>query len=143
MEYLLDTCVLSELVKKSPSALVSGWLKQQSEHRLYISVLTIGEIVKGIECLPDSVRKTTLTSWLENDLVNRFEGRIFDVDHAVAATWGRLAGESERRGKIVSPIDGLISATAQTHDCILVTRNTGDMPLDPKQLLNPWGNDSH
>lgn len=138
MQYLLDTCVLSELVKKTPSAHVIRWLRRQNEQHLYISALTIGEIAKGIERLPNSAKKATLSAWLEKDLLNRFEGRIFDVDHEVAAAWGRLAGESEGKRKTLSPIDGLISATALVHDCILVTRNTGDMPIAPTNLLNPW-----
>jgi len=138
MRYLLDTCVLSELVKKSPAAAVTKWLKRQDENNLFVSVLTLGEITKGIERLPDSARKSSLIQWLQTDLTMRFEDRIFDVDSKVASEWGTLAAESERKGKICSPIDGLISATAKVHGCVLVTRNTGDMPLPAKLLLNPW-----
>lgn len=138
MQYLLDTCVLSELVKKSPSAAVTKWLKRQDENNLFVSVLTFGEITKGIERLADSTKKSSLIRWLQSDLTRRFEGRIFDVDTEIAAAWGILSAESERRGKICSPIDGLIYATAKSNDCILVTRNTSDMPLPAKQLLNPW-----
>jgi hypothetical protein len=90
--YLLDTCVLSELAKPRPDAGVLGWLEEADEGRLYLSVVTLGELEKGIARLPASARRRRIERWVRQDLAARFEGRILDVDRAVAERWGRHFG---------------------------------------------------
>ena len=107
MKFLLDTCVISEFVSKKPSKTVFEWLNSKSENTLYISVLTIGELQKGISKLPKSKRKLNLQSWLDNELSLRFEGRMLDLTKDVMDKWGRLQGQSESNGKSLPIIDSL------------------------------------
>ncbi len=127
MKYLLDTCVVSELIKKLPNENVLSWLKNQDETNLYLSVLTFGEIQKGIEKAPDEKRKNKLIIWLEEDLRQRFKGRIISIDQNVAIKWGEIQGITEKAGKTMPSIDGLIAVSALVHRCTVVTRNTSDM----------------
>ena len=140
MKYLLDTCLISELVKKSPNASVLGWLDKQDEDQLYLSALTIGELQKGISKLADARKKEEFQIWLSSDLVSRFERRILNIDTEVAVRWGELIGEAERRGKRLPVIDSLIAATAAVHNLTVVTRNTGDLEKCAVRVLNPWKN---
>lgn len=138
MKYLLDTCIVSELIKESPSENVISWLKNQDEANLYLSVLTFGEIQKGIEKAPDERRKNKLTTWLEEDLKQRFKGRIIPIDQNVAIKWGEIQGITEKSGKTMPSIDGLIAVSALVYHCTVVTRNTSDMKNSTVELLNPW-----
>lgn len=122
MSYLLDTCVISELVKKTPRREVVEWVDAQEESTLYLSALTIGEIEKGIIKLPASARKTRLATWVRRDLPARFGGRVLPIVERVATRWGMITGESERRGLPLPVIDSLIAATAFVHDLQVVTR---------------------
>jgi predicted nucleic acid-binding protein len=140
VKYLLDTCLISELVKKSPNASVLGWLDKQDEDQLYLSALTIGELQKGISKLADARKKEELQIWLSSDIVFRFEGRILNIDTEVAAHWGRLIGEAESRGKRLPVIDSLIAATAAVHNLTVVTRNIGDLEECSVRVLSPWKN---
>ena len=140
MKYLLDTCLISELVKKSPNGSVLGWLDKQDEDQLYLSALTIGELQKGISKLADARKKEELQIWLSSDLVSRFERRILNIDTEVAVRWVELIGEAERRGKRLPVIDSLIAATAAVHNLTVVTRNTGDLEKCAVRVLNPWKN---
>ncbi len=139
MKYLLDTCILSELTKKNPSNTLINWLSAQDESRLFISVLTIGEIHKGIEKLPDSAKKNTLHHWVNHDLKERFYNRILDLDLQTATTWGRIQASSEIQGRSMPVIDGLIAATGIRYDLTVVTGNIKDMQMSGVSLLNPWG----
>jgi len=138
VKFLLDTCVLSELVRKSPERAVLEWVNSQDEEDLCISVLTIGELVRGIERLPDSKKKARLRTWLEKDLCSRFEGRVLPLDAKVAATWGAVLAHAEGAGVRIPAIDGLIAATAAATGLTVVTRNTRDMEATGVPLLNPW-----
>jgi len=138
MKYLLDTCVVSELIKKTPNENVLSWLKEQDEENLYLSVLTFGEIQKGIEKAPDYIRKRKLQAWLEEDLKKRFKGKIIPVDLNVAIKWGEIQGITEKKGKKIPTMDGLIAVSALTYHCIVVTRNIADMENTAVELLNPW-----
>jgi predicted nucleic acid-binding protein len=138
MKFLLDTCVVSELIKKSPNKNVLRWLENQDEEDLYLSVLTFGEIQKGIEKAPDKIRKKKLQAWLEKDLRERFEGKIIPVDLNVAIKWGEIQGITEKEGKTMPSIDGLIAISALAYGCTVVTRNTSDMENSTVDLLNPW-----
>jgi toxin FitB len=138
MKYLLDTCVISELVKKEPHPTVIRWLDGCDESRIYMSVLTIGELMKGIAKLADGDRRERLQSWVTNDLAVRFEQRLVEIDMEVAWAWGMMLGEAERRGEKLPVIDSLIAATANVHSLIVVTRNVQDMVRCQAKVFNPW-----
>jgi len=138
LKYLLDTCVISELIKPQPNQSVVEWLNSQNEEDIYLSVLTIGEIQKGIAKLPDSIRKDNLQNWLDNDLQQRFYGKIFDINYEVASTWGKIQGKAEKEGKKMSVIDSLIATTGIFFDCVIVTRNVSDIDVSGCEILNPW-----
>lgn len=138
MKYLLDTCLVSELVKPAPNAGLLAWLAQQPEEHLFLSVVTIGEIQAGISKLPDSARKAMLTSWVTNDLLKRFAGRILAVDTEVAQTWGIKRGEAAARGTPLPLADAQIAATAIVGGLTVVTRNAADLERCGAMTLNPW-----
>jgi len=138
MKYLLDTCVISELIKKNPNKQVVEWISKTTETNLFISVLTIGELHKGIEKLPESRKKEKLHKWLNCDLKERFKDRIIDFDLQVATTWGKIQARSESAGKAMPAIDGMIAATGIANDFIIVTRSTSDMEISGASLLDPW-----
>lgn len=135
MSYLIDTNVLSELRRKNPNPGVVSWFTQRPAATLYLSVLTLGEIRKGIEGLGDDERRMALLDWLETDLPAFFTGRILPVDAQVADRWGRLIAAA---GRPLPAIDSLLAATALAHDLVLVTRNSRDFSGLPLQLMNPW-----
>ena len=136
--FLLDTNVISELVKPRPEPRVVRWIEEIDEHLLYLSVLTLGEIRKGVASLPQSSRRTALEAWLESDLRLRFSKRILSIDEPVADRWGALAGTAQKDGRTLPVIDGLLAATAIHHNLTLVTRNTGDTEATGVPLFNPW-----
>lgn len=138
MNYLLDTCVISELIKKKPGSKLIKWISEAEETSLYLSVLTFAEIHKGIEKLPKSKKKEQLRKWVNSDLKERFKNRIINLDLDIAAKWGEVQGKAELSGKPMSLIDGLIAATGIVYDLIVVTRNTKDMTESNVSLLNPW-----
>ncbi len=135
MSYLIDTNVLSELRRKVPDARVVNWLSQRPAGTLYLSVLTIGEVRKGIEASPDSQRRLALLDWLETELPAYFTGRILPIDAAVADRWGQMLAQA---GRPLPAIDSLLAATASRHGLILVTRNVRDVQGLGVQILNPW-----
>ena len=136
--FLLDTNVISELIKPKPELKVSTWIDGTDEELLFLSVLTLGEIRKGVVLLPRSVRRTALESWLSKELPLRFSNRILSVDQEVADQWGYLSGLTNARGVHVGVIDGLLAATAIRHDLTLVTRDTRDVAATGVTLFNPW-----
>jgi predicted nucleic acid-binding protein len=138
MKYLLDTCLISELVKKVPNSNVVDWLNSQDEQCLFLSVLTIGELQKGICKLPDGTRRDELQDWVEHDLTLRFTGRIIDIDIESMLIWGRLHGESEQKGESLPVMDSLIAASAMAHGLVVVTRNVKDMERCQVKVCNPW-----
>lgn len=138
MNYLLDTCLLSELVKKRPAPQVVDWVRQQSEERLYVSALTLGELQKGIAKLKDQQRAKRLQIWLDDDLLERFAGRVLDVTPRVALTWGKIQGRAEAEGRRMHVIDSLLAATALDLGASLVTRNVGDVEASGVDIFNPW-----
>lgn len=138
MKYLLDTCVISEIIKPVPNEKVITWLQSIDENNLYISVLTFGEIEKGIEKLVDGSKKQTLRLWLEDDLKHRFENRIIQIDLDVALKWGQIQAMAEKTGKPIPSIDGLIAVSALVNNCTVATRNDADMIQSTAELFNPW-----
>lgn len=135
MSYLIDTNVLSELRKKTATPAVVEWFKSINPESLYISVLTLGEIKKGIEQAESLKKRALLRDWLEVTLPAYFRGRVLPIDEAVAYRWGTmLAALNERR----PAIDSLLAATAAFHDLVLVTRNTKDVAGLAVEVFNPW-----
>ena len=140
MKFLLDTCLISELVKKEPNPAVVAWLDACDEQSLYLSVLTFGELQKGISKLLDGTRKSELQAWVENDLVSRFEGRILDLDLEISLAWGKLQGTAEQSGEKLPVMDSLIAATAAAHGLVVVTRNAKDLERCRVRVYDPWEN---
>ncbi|MDX2505832.1 MAG: type II toxin-antitoxin system VapC family toxin [Gammaproteobacteria bacterium] len=138
MKYLLDTCVISEMIKAKPDKNVISWLEEQNENSLYLSVLTFGEIEKGIEKASNKIRKQKLRLWVEDDLKKRFEGRIIPISFSIAAEWGKIQGKAELMGKPMPTMGGLISVSGLVSQCIVVTRNISDMEQSSAELFNPW-----
>jgi len=138
MKLLLDTCVISDLVAKKPNPAVVKWVDTQNDEDVYLSVITIGEIVKGIEKLPESRRKQELHAWLKHDLLARLQGRILTLDIDVLVEWGMLTAKMERVGRPLPAIDSLIVATASVNHCTLVTRNVSDFEGTGIAIINPW-----
>ena len=138
MSYLLDTCVISELVAKQPNPKVVAWIDSVDYVRLYLSVITLGEIERGIEKLAASQRKQTLRIWLETELSARFAGRILTIDEDIMRVWGRLTAQLERQGRPLPVIDSLIAASALHANLQLVTRNESDFIDTGVQIVNPW-----
>lgn len=138
MSWLLDTCALSEYAKKAPAPEVIAWLDEQDESSLFISVISLGEIEKGILNLRkiDPRRSQKLTAWL-GKLEQRFVGHILPLDAAALHVWAQIAAHAELAGQPVPVMDGLLMATAQCHGLTVVTRNVQDFALYP-QVLNPW-----
>ena len=138
MSWLLDTCAISEYAKRAPSRNVIAWLDAQDEASLFISVITLGEIEKGILKLraTDAHRSQKLTAWL-GLVEQRFSGRILPLDSASLHVWAQLSANAELAGKPLPVMDGLIMATAQCHGLTVVTRNVQDFAHYP-QVLNPW-----
>jgi tRNA(fMet)-specific endonuclease VapC len=139
MSYLLDTCVLSELVAPRPIDGVVAWFESMQPIHLYISVVTLGEIKRGIEKLPaEARRKQVLRVWLEEDLLARFQGRILGLDAAVMLEWGRLVASVEQQGRTLPLLDSLMAAQALYHRHDLVTRNVKDFAGSGVHIFNPW-----
>jgi len=137
VKYLIDTCVISELVKPVPNTRITKWLQSAPSDVLFLSVLTIGEIRKGLVKLPDSKKKEKLSLWLDT-LLKDYNQRIIPIDLTVSENWGIIQGNAEKAGTPMSTIDGLIAATASTHNLILVTRNESDFAPGQISLINPW-----
>jgi toxin FitB len=138
LKYLLDTCVISEMLVPKPNQNVVDWVSAQDEECLFLSVLTLGEIQKGISKLSESKKKKTLGMWLQTDLLERFSGRIVPIDDRVALNWGAIQASAEQIGSIIPSIDGLIAVTGVTHNMTVVTRNVSDMEPSGALLFNPW-----
>lgn len=138
MSWLLDTCALSEYVRKAPAPAVIRWLDEQDEASLFISVISLGEIEKGILKLraSDPRRSQKLTAWL-GKVEQRFAGRILALDATALHVWAQIAATAELAGQPLPVMDGLIMATAQCHGLTIVTRNVQDFTLYP-QVFNPW-----
>jgi predicted nucleic acid-binding protein len=138
MNYLLDTCLISELAKSKPDEKVVDWVLSENETSFYVSVLTFGELHKGVEKLPDSRKKEELQVWIEDELKNRFQNRIIGIDMRVSILWGKIQCFAEKKGKPMPAIDSLIAATGIAYELTVVTRNVTDMEQSGVKLLNPW-----
>ncbi len=136
--FLLDTNVLSELIRPQPEPKVVSWIEAVDEDLLYLSVLTLGEIRRGIAALRAGRRRTGLEAWLESGLRARFAGRILPIDEVVADRWGAITALAAEKGKRVPVIDGLLAATALDRNLTLVTQNTSDVAGTGALVFNPW-----
>lgn len=137
MRYLLDTCVLSEMIKSAPDAHVIQWLQARKPHELFISSMTWGELQRGVARLPPSKRRSDLTLWLEQ-LEAGFEDRVLAFDRQASEVWAQMTVMAEAQGKSMAAFDSIIAATARAYDCKLVTRNVRDFAHADVDVLNPW-----
>ncbi len=135
MKYLLDTNVISELKRSQPNPQVLNWFEMVNHEFLYLSVLTLSEIHKGVEKLPETQRKDKLRYWLDKELPNWFGKRLLPINIEIALVWGSLQAQTNRS---LPAIDSLLAATALHHDLCLVTRNTKDFIYPNLIVINPW-----
>jgi toxin FitB len=136
--FLLDTNIISELIKPKPEPRLVTWISGTDENLLYLSVLTLGEIRKGIEALRQPARRVQLETWLDSELRLRFSGRILSIDDEVADRWGVIVGRAASRKMGLPVIDGLLAATALHYNLTLVTRNSKDVVGTEALVFNPW-----
>lgn len=137
MKYLIDTCVLSELVKPAPEPKVVAWVNAQAEDSLFASAITLAELLKGIAKLQDSQRKTALTQWVKQ-IQEEMADRILPFKSSTADYWANMCATAEKAGTALSAFDSLIAGTAVEHGLVIVTRNTRDFESAPVMLINPW-----
>ena len=137
--FLLDTNIVSELVKPKPEPKVVEWIEATNEELLFLSVLTLGEIRRGIASIKDPARQVKLEAWVVGALPVRFANRILSIDKSIAERWGVLTAQARATMKHNLPvIDGLLAATAQHHNLTYVTRNTDDVVGTGVPVYNPW-----
>ncbi len=137
MKYLLDTCLLSELVKPAPDADVLAWMAAQSPENLFVSAMTLAELHRGIAKLPSSRRRQALTAWLAK-VETGFEDRVLPFHHETAGVWATMCVRAEARGRPMAAFDSIIAATALQRGLTVVTRNAKDFEPAGVSLLNPW-----
>ena len=138
MRYLLDTNVVSEWTRPRPDPAVVAWLETADEDTLYLSVLAFAEIRLGIELLPHGQKRRRINAWLDDDLAARFQGRIIDIDRAIAEAWAAIVARGRARGAAPPILDAFMAATALVHQLMLVTRNERDLAGLDVPILNPW-----
>lgn len=137
--YLLDTNVISELMKRRPARGVAEWIETTPEELLFLSVITIGEIRKGIDLLGEAEpKRAALQSWLDRDLRARFAGRLLPFDAGAAERWGQVEALAQRQRLTLPTVDAQLAATALHHGLTFVTRNTADVRVTGVPLFNPW-----
>ncbi|MFI9510175.1 type II toxin-antitoxin system VapC family toxin [Nocardia sp. NPDC052566] len=136
--YLLDTTTISEWTTPRPNLGLMEWLHTADEEQLFLSVITIGEMRRGVERLPDGRRKTRLTEWLADQVVDRFGDRLLEVDLDIVQAWGRVRDRADALGQPVDPVDGLIAATADAHGLAVVTRDPGGFVATGVPTICPW-----
>jgi predicted nucleic acid-binding protein len=135
---MLDSCVLSELVKIAPNAHVVEWLEARQSYELCISAMTLGELERRINKLSPSKRRSSLNLWLQK-LESGFEDRILAFDAKAAKIWSQMTVDAEASGKSMAAFDSIIAATARAHGCKLVTRNVRDFKSAGVEMIDPWG----
>jgi len=135
VSYLLDTNVVSELVRARPDPQVVDWVRRTSDYGLYLSVLSIGELRKGVERLPVGERRERLVHWVEWALPAWFGSRLLPIDLRIAERWGRTCASNPRA---LPAIDTLLAATALAHDLAMVTRNVADFEVPGLRVIDPW-----
>ena len=139
MNFLIDTNVISELARPRPDASVVSFLHESDEDRLFLSVVTLAELHRGIALKEKGKARVALETWLGHDLPSRFSGRIVDIDPRIAKAWGDLMASAKRRGIALHVMDGFLAATALARAFTLAARNTKDFTPFGVPLFNPWG----
>ena len=137
MKYLLDTCLLSELVKPAPAPTVLDWLQAQDETQLFMAAITLAELQRGVARLPVSRRRTELEVWLAN-VQQQFGDRVLAFTADTASYWAPMCAQAQNKGQTMAAFDSLIAATAVEHGLALVTRNVADFAAAPVVRVNPW-----
>lgn len=137
-KFLLDTNALSEFVKATVNLGLLDWMQQTEEASMAISVVSVGEIQKGISRMPQGRRQTDLQDWLDNQLIPRFDQRILAIELSDMQRWGQLMGEAIKRGATLPAVDALLASAALNRDLVLVSRNERDFARTGVRLLNPW-----
>jgi len=138
LNYLIDTCVISELSKTKPNAAVEKWFSNIDPKYLYVSVLTLGELQKGVARLPRSSKRIQLEQWIDTSLLTHFEDRILPITAEVARESGNLQARAEKSGQKLPSIDSLLATTAIVHRLTVVTRNVTDLEATGIAILNLW-----
>jgi predicted nucleic acid-binding protein len=138
VSFLLDTNVVSELIRPRPNRGLVEWLAERDEDQVFLSVVTLAELRYGIARLPVGRRRRNLEEWLHGELLPRFDGRILRIDDDVALTWGDVTAECAAVGRPIAAMNGLVAATARVHALELATRNAGDFEAASIQVHNPW-----
>ena len=138
MNFLLDTNVVSEPTKPRPNARVIHWHQAQLAEAMFISVLTAGELQRGVLLLAEGARRRALQHWLESEMEPFFEGRILHVDAPIMRVWAEMQNRCHRQGRILSTMDSLIAATALTHGFTVATRKVADFMATGVPVVNPW-----
>ncbi|MBV1702939.1 MAG: type II toxin-antitoxin system VapC family toxin [Hyphomicrobiales bacterium] len=138
MSFLIDTNVISELTRPNPDQRVVSFLHESDEDHLFVSVITLGELLRGVALKADGRAKSALDDWLRGDLRERFAGRILDVTSEIADRWGDLMATAKRQGTALHAMDGFLAATALVHGKTLVTRNVKDFAPFEVSIFNPW-----
>ncbi len=138
MKYLLDTCTISEITKETPDGSVISWFEDRDETRLYLSVITTGEIEKGIYALKKSKKRDRLESWYFDDVIPGFRGRILEIGQRTMSTWAKINADLKKSGILRPSFDSLLEATALEYDMILVTRNIKNFIGSSAAVFNPW-----
>jgi toxin FitB len=137
VKYLLDTCVLSELVKPQPEPRVLDWINRREETELHVAAMTLAELQRGVARLPISRRKSELSDWLAQ-MQAGFAGRVLPFTAETASYWGEMCARAEAGGRTLAAFDSLIAATALEHGLALVTRNEADFAAAPVVVITPW-----
>jgi len=138
VSYLLDTNVVSEWVKPRPDPHLGMWLDEVNDEQVFLSVVSLAEIRRGIELMAVGTRRDRLAGWLSNELPERFERRVLSIDAAIADAWGVIMARARRDGIGLDTMDAFLAATADVYGMTLVTRNTSDFVRLGVVLLNPW-----
>ena len=138
MNYLFDTCVISEVQSKTPNPKILTWINGIEDERIYISCITIGEIKRGIVAVSNETKRTRLIRWYEDDLLARFGDHILNIDTPTMEKWGGIAGELDKTDQAVPLMDSLIAATAIHKRLAIVTRNDRDFIKMGARIVNPW-----
>jgi predicted nucleic acid-binding protein len=137
VKVLLDTCTIAEVRKPKPDEAVVEVVRAIPDEQLFLSVLTVGEIAKGISLLAAGKRKTELAAWLAG-LEGQFAERILPIDAETSRLWGELTARAQKKGHAIAAVDGLIAATALRHGLQVMTRNEKDFKATGARVLNPW-----
>ena len=137
-DFLFDTCLISELVRSHPDRNVQKWAQTVDPMRTFLSVMSLGEVRKGIERRPNDARRAFLELWLISDIPKAFASRILSFDADIADRYGRIKAAADANGRVVGVPDAIIAATALHHNLAVVTRNAGDFEPLGVSVINPW-----